>query len=168
VPSYDYGMEPAAPNGSTAPNASVNGQANASALAAVIAAAIASLNNQPNTQAKGNPAPNTNTNANANANGNGCSWPQGPAWKCSDKQRDLILKLVDEHQLDKGGVEALAIERFGKGVRLLNKIEASGLIDELLEAHGNNQGRGQGQGNARRRNGNGNGNAYNTGRKTAA
>jgi hypothetical protein len=58
------------------------------------------------------------------------------SWKCSDKQRDLILKLVDEHQLDKAGIEALAIERFGKGVRLLNKMEASGLIDELLEQHG--------------------------------
>ena len=58
------------------------------------------------------------------------------AWKCSDKQKDLILKLVEEHQLDKAGVEAIAVERFGKGVRLLNKVEASGLIDELLDTHG--------------------------------
>jgi len=81
----------------------------------------------------------------ANAN----HWSPGPAWKCSDKQRDLILKLVDEHQLDKGDVEALAVERFGKGVRVLNKVEASGLIDELLDTHGGNNG----QGNAKRRNG---------------
>lgn len=60
-------------------------------------------------------------------------------WKCSDKQKDLILKLVDEHQLDKDDIEALAVERFGKGVRLLNKVEASGLIDELLDTHGGNQ-----------------------------
>ncbi|QTN31263.1 hypothetical protein HZ994_02590 [Akkermansiaceae bacterium] len=71
-------------------------------------------------------------------------------WKCSDKQKDLILKLVDEHQLDKDDVEALAKERFGKGVRLLNKVEASGLIDELLDTHGS----GQRQGNRR------NGSAY--------
>ena len=64
------------------------------------------------------------------------NWQRGPAWKCSDKQKELILKLVDEHQLDKTGIEALAIERFGKGVRLLNKVEASGLIDELLDTHG--------------------------------
>jgi hypothetical protein len=64
------------------------------------------------------------------------NWQRGPAWKCSDKQKDLILKLVEEHQLDKADVEALAIERFGKGVRVLNKVEASGLIDELLETHG--------------------------------
>ncbi|MFM2199799.1 MAG: hypothetical protein RLZZ505_3231 [Verrucomicrobiota bacterium] len=78
------------------------------------------------------------------------NWQRGPAWKCSDKQKDLILKLVDEHQLDKADVEALANERFGKGVRLLNKVEASGLIDELLDTHGS----GQRQGNHR------NGSAY--------
>ena len=78
------------------------------------------------------------------------NWQRGPAWKCSDKQKDLILKLVDEHQLDKSDVEELANERFGKGVRLLNKVEASGLIDELLDTHGS----GQRQGNRR------NGSAY--------
>ncbi len=64
------------------------------------------------------------------------NWQRGPAWKCSDKQKDLILKLVEEHQLDKADIEALAVERFGKGVRLLNKVEASGLINELLDTHG--------------------------------
>jgi hypothetical protein len=70
---------------------------------------------------------------------NGSNRQTGPLdgrWKCSDKQRDLILKLVDEHQLDKLSVEALAVERFGHGVRLLDKLEASGLIDELLALHG--------------------------------
>ena len=62
--------------------------------------------------------------------------PREPAWKCSAKQRDLVLKLVEEHQLEKARIEALAVERFGKGVRQLNKIEASGLIDELLGTHG--------------------------------
>lgn len=66
------------------------------------------------------------------------NWQRGPAWKCSDKQRDLVLKLVEEHQLDKADIEALAVERFGKGVRLLNKVEASGLIDELLDTYGGN------------------------------
>jgi hypothetical protein len=59
-----------------------------------------------------------------------------PAWRCSGKQRDLILKLVDEHSLDKNDIEALATERFGKGVRHLNKVEASGLIDELIDTYG--------------------------------
>jgi hypothetical protein len=57
-------------------------------------------------------------------------------WHCSDKQKELILKLVDEHSLDKNEVDHLARQRFGKGVRTLNKIEASGLIDELLDTYG--------------------------------
>lgn len=75
-------------------------------------------------------------------------WQRSPAWKCSDKQKDLILKLVEEHQLDKNAVEALAQERFGKGVRQLNKVEASGLIDELLETHGGGRQPDAGRGNA--------------------
>lgn len=58
------------------------------------------------------------------------------SWKCSDKQRDLILKIVDEHGLDKAEIEKLAQERYGTGVKQLNKLQASGLIDELLETHG--------------------------------
>lgn len=57
-------------------------------------------------------------------------------WACSNPQRDLILKITDEHRLDKNKVEQLAQDRFGKGVRQLNKLEASGLIDELLEMTG--------------------------------
>jgi len=75
------------------------------------------------------------------------NWQRGPAWKCSDKQRELILKIVEEHQLPKADIEALANERFGRGVRLLNKVEASGLIDELLDTHGG--GSRQGSGNRR-------------------
>lgn len=69
-------------------------------------------------------------------------------WKCSDRQRDLILKIVDEHHLDKVQVDALARERFGCGVRELNKVQASGLIDEMFETYGKT-GNGQGQGNRR-------------------
>jgi hypothetical protein len=75
------------------------------------------------------------------SNGNNGSGPlNGGRWKCSDKQRDLILKLVDEHRLDKQEVQKLACERFGKGVRALGKLEASDLIDELLEAYGGRNG----------------------------
>lgn len=75
------------------------------------------------------------------------NWQRGPAWKCSDRQKDLILKLVEEHQLDKNEVDHLARQRFGKGVRQLNKVEASGLIDELIDTHGNS---GQPTGDQRR------------------
>lgn len=57
-------------------------------------------------------------------------------WRCSDKQRDLILRLVDGHSLDKAAVDNLAHQRFGVGVKQLNKLQASGLIDELIEDHG--------------------------------
>ncbi len=57
-------------------------------------------------------------------------------WRCSDKQRDLILRLVDGHSLDRTAVDNLARQRFGVGVKQLNKLQASGLIDELIEDHG--------------------------------
>jgi len=72
----------------------------------------------------------------ANGNGGGHSNGNSDHWGCSDKQRELILKITDEHKLDKNTVEQLAQDRFGKGVRQLNKLEASGLIDELLEQTG--------------------------------
>lgn len=73
------------------------------------------------------------------SNGNGSG--HGPAnghgdpgnWNCSDKQRELITQLVAENRLDKNQLEQAALERFGKGVRQLNKQEASGLIDKLFE-----------------------------------
>lgn len=65
-------------------------------------------------------------------NGNGST-----AWHCSDKQRDLIEKIVAERGLDKTEVERLAQERFGAGVRQLNRLQMSGLLDELLEPPAN-------------------------------
>lgn len=58
--------------------------------------------------------------------------PQEKPWKCSPKQKELILKLVDEQDLDRNQVDQQARDRFGKGVTQLNKLEASGLIDELM------------------------------------
>mgnify|MGYP001262262286 CR=1 FL=1 len=65
----------------------------------------------------------------------------GRPWKCSDKQKALILKIVSENKLDRAEVEQLAVTRFGHGVALLNKLEASGLIDELLGKTGRSSGR---------------------------
>ena len=65
------------------------------------------------------------------------------AWSCSPKQRDLILDIVDRNQFDKTEVEKLAQERFGKGVKQLNKLEASGLIDQLIEKHDKTGGNGE-------------------------
>jgi len=78
-----------------------------------------------------------------NGNGNGHHKPEADKWACSDKQRDLILKITDEHKLDKTKVDQLAQDRFGKGVKALNKLEASGLIEELLEQTGQSKPRNQ-------------------------
>ena len=62
--------------------------------------------------------------------------PNGDHWTCSDKQKELILSLVDQHHLDKNDVEAMAKEMFGLPVKTLNRLQASGLIGQLLERHG--------------------------------
>ncbi len=85
-----------------------------------------SVNGQPG---KGTPSRTT-------GNGNG----QSEAWSCTDKQKALVLKIVEDNRLDKHDIETLAQERFGKGVKALNKMEASGLIDELLEQFGQGNG----------------------------
>jgi hypothetical protein len=85
-----------------------------------------------------------NGNGNGRGGGNGHNQPtDNGAWNCSGKQRDLILKIVDEHKLEKAKVEGLAQDRFGKTVKALNKLEASGLIEELLEMTGQSKGNGR-------------------------
>jgi hypothetical protein len=97
---------------------------------------------------------NGNGRGQGNGNGNGSNGGSGngqhlPAdnvpWQCSDKQRDLILKIVEEQKLEKASVETLAQDRFGKTVKALNKLEASGLIEELLEQTGQSKGNGRGR-----------------------
>jgi hypothetical protein len=83
---------------------------------------------------------NGNGHANGNANGHAAN---GEAWSCSDKQRELIIKLVDEHGLDKGQVDGTSRDMFGVGVRELNKLQASGLIERLLDEHGGSRTRAQ-------------------------
>lgn len=84
--------------------------------------------------------------AKTNGNGNGHHRSVRPAeepWKCSPKQKELIIKITDENRLDKNVVEKLAVDRFGKGVKQLNKLEASGLIEELIEKYPSKAGRGK-------------------------
>jgi len=54
-------------------------------------------------------------------------------WKASDKQRELILKIAEDNHLELEVVESIAEEMFGtSSLPSLNKIQSSGLIDELL------------------------------------
>lgn len=56
-------------------------------------------------------------------------------WNCSDKQRGLIEKLMKEHKLTFAEVDELSHFRFKCGLKQLNKMSASGLIDELIDTH---------------------------------
>ncbi len=61
-------------------------------------------------------------------------------WKASDKQRDLVLKLVENSSIEIEVVETISEEMFGHGdLPELNKIQMSGLIDELLSRYGKRQ-----------------------------
>lgn len=73
-----------------------------------------------------------NGDSNPHNNGNGSA----EGWACSPRQKALILRIVEEQNLDKERVEAMARDRFGKSVKALNKLEASGLLDELLAQTG--------------------------------
>lgn len=84
--------------------------------------------------------------ASESVTGNLPSTNGGGAWNCSDKQKELILKLAEEHNLDLNTVEELALARFDKPLRQLNKLNASSLIDELLAQQGNRNGGTNGNG----------------------
>ena len=74
------------------------------------------------------------------APGNGsdrrASVPAGDGWNCTEGQKGLIQRLVHESKLDKNDVEAMAQGLFGLGVKELDKLQASQLIEELLEKTG--------------------------------
>ena len=91
----------------------------------------------------GDTKPNSNGHPKSNGNGHPKPEPETDKWACSDKQKGLILKITDENKLDKTKVDQLAQDRFGKGVKQLNKLEASGLIEELLEQAGQGKPRSQ-------------------------
>jgi hypothetical protein len=75
-------------------------------------------------------------NGNGNGNGNGANGSAPTSWSCSSKQRELIKKIATENGLTRDAVEGVAQDRFGVSLSLLNKLQASGLIDELLATYG--------------------------------
>lgn len=110
--------------------------------------------------------PDASYGKNGSSNGNGANWQQNkgaernpslpsapappsngsPAWSCSEKQKSLVLKLIKEHDLDGEEVESIAFQRFGVGLVQLNKLQASGLISELIETYGHSNRNGYRQG----------------------
>ena len=54
-------------------------------------------------------------------------------WSCTDGQRGLILRIVEENDnITKQEVENLSHQLFGVGVKQLNKMQASQIIDDLF------------------------------------
>jgi len=74
------------------------------------------------------------------ASGNGSAHVKSHGWKCSDKQRALILELVERQDREIDAVERFAKRRFGKGLAELRRKEASELISGLLSRQGSSNG----------------------------
>ena len=70
----------------------------------------------------------------------------------SEKQLDLINRVIRENNISKTEVDNMAVSMFGGGVRTLNRMQGSQLIDELLEKYPrrNGNGNGNGRGNYQR------------------
>ena len=94
--------------------------------------------------------PSQNGNGHPSNGNGGNGHPQqaqnrnGDAWNCTDGQKSFIQRIVSDNRLNKDDVEAMAQQLFGLGVKELDKMQASQLIEELLEKHG-------GKSNGRRR-----------------
>ena len=82
------------------------------------------------------------SNGNSNSNGNGhpparrVPIPASDGWNCTEGQKGFLLRIINEAKLDKTEVEALAQQLFGVGVKELDKLQASQLIEDLLEKSG--------------------------------
>lgn len=67
------------------------------------------------------------------------------SWSCSEKQRKLILELIERLDMDLETAQQLSNEQFGRGLRQLDRKQASELISDLLSrkpsATGGNQNR---------------------------
>ena len=68
--------------------------------------------------------------------GYGMEADKNGTWNCSQKQRELIEKVSRENNLDQKALDRIANEMFGTKVQALNRLQTSGLIDELLEQYG--------------------------------
>lgn len=91
-------------------------------------------------------------NGHANGNGheqNGQQRQQNGDAGISEKQLDLINRIIRDNNASKTEVENMAVEFFGGGVRTLNRMQGSQLIDELFVKYPRRNGNGNGNGNGR-------------------
>lgn len=70
---------------------------------------------------------------NNGSNGNGHHpKPSLDRWNCTEGQKGFILRILNENNISKENTEDLANQLFGLGVKQINKMQASQLIEELL------------------------------------
>ncbi len=101
------------------------------------------MNNGNGAHPNGSPARNGNGHSNGNGNGRHAApvtTRNGDHWNCTDGQRGFILRIIAESSLTKQDVEDMAQQLFGAGVTSLDKMQASQLIEELLEKTGKKAG----------------------------
>jgi len=92
---------------------------------------------QPNGNSHSSRLPgNTPNRSVGSTNGNGHCNVSNEPWNCTDGQKGLILRIVNENKIPKDEVEGMAQQLFGVGVKQLDKLQASQLIEELLEKTG--------------------------------
>ncbi len=87
---------------------------------------------------------------NGETNGNGHQRQQQNDAGISEKQLDLINRIIRENNINKTEVENLSVQMFGGGVRTLSRMQASNLIDELFEKYPRRNGSANGRGNYQR------------------
>lgn len=90
-------------------------------------------------QRNGHPKPQSNGHHGSGTNGHHPGAQRngnGDRWNCTEGQRGFILRIIGENNLDKQETEDLAVQLFGTGVKQLNKMQASQLIEELLAKAG--------------------------------
>ena len=78
------------------------------------------------------------TNGQNRNQSNGQHQPRANAdsWNCTDGQRGFILRIISDNQMEKQEAEDLSQQLFGVGVKQINKMQASQLIEELLDKAG--------------------------------
>ena len=73
-----------------------------------------------------------NGNGRQQVNGHQQPRANGDSWNCTDGQRGFLLRIISDNKMEKQEAEDLAIQLFGIGVKQLNKMQASQLIEDLL------------------------------------
>ncbi|MBB5033801.1 MULTISPECIES: hypothetical protein [Prosthecobacter] len=87
-----------------------------------------------NTNGNSRPAPQQKGRAQpVNGSGRPSASSSADRWNCTDGQRGFILRIVNENPgITKQVAEDLSQQLFGIGVKQLNKMQASQLIEDLL------------------------------------